>query len=68
MSGASQVIKIQEVVEKSGLGRSTIFARSKLGTFPRQLKLGERSSGWLAHEVEEWISQRVVERDSGKGL
>ena len=67
MSDSSKVLRIQEVMQKTGLARSTLFARVKIAQFPRQIKLGERASGWLASEVEEWIFQRVAERDTGKG-
>ena len=31
--------------------------------FPKQIKLGARAAGWLLTEVEEWIEDRVAERD-----
>lgn len=67
MSGSSHILRIQEVMKKTGLARSTLFARVKILQFPRQIKLGPRASGWLNSEVEDWIDQRTAERDAGKG-
>ena len=46
--------KLPRVIQESGLGRSTIYARVKEGTFPAPLKLGKNASGWLAAEVIQW--------------
>lgn len=42
----------------TGLSRSSIYAAIKQGTFPAQLKLTARSSGWLESEVVEWREMR----------
>lgn len=49
-----RIIRIKEVVSITGLSRSSIYAAIKQGTFPSQLKLSRRSSGWLESEVIEW--------------
>ena len=36
----------------------------KNGTFPRPVSLGGRAVAWVREEIEEWIEQRVAERDS----
>jgi prophage regulatory protein len=35
--------------------------------FPRHLRLGPNSIGWLKSEVEAWLSARAAERDSNPG-
>jgi predicted DNA-binding transcriptional regulator AlpA len=37
----------------------------KKGEFPNQLKLSERSSGWLLEEIYEWLEQKKISRDGG---
>jgi prophage regulatory protein len=36
----------------------------KDGKFPKRLQLGPGRVGWLAHEVEAWITERVNARDN----
>jgi prophage regulatory protein len=53
-----RIIRIRDVIELTGLSRSAIYAAVKAGTFPRQLKLSARSSGWLRNEVVLWVKER----------
>lgn len=53
-----RVIRIRDVIVLTGLSRSAIYAAVKAGTFPRQLKLSARSSGWLRDEVVLWVKER----------
>jgi len=58
------IIRLPQVIQKTGLSRSSIYAAIANGKFPKQIKLTKRSSGWLESEVDSWISSRVAERDS----
>ena len=60
-----QLLRLPEVLIRTGLGRSTIWALIAQGRFPRQVKLSERSSAWVDAEVDAWVAQRVAMRDSG---
>ncbi|WP_084813532.1 helix-turn-helix transcriptional regulator [Desulfogranum japonicum] len=50
-----RILRMDQVLERVGLGKSTIYERIKEGTFPRQIKLGQRAVGWLEHEVDAWL-------------
>ncbi|MDH0057063.1 helix-turn-helix transcriptional regulator [Stutzerimonas stutzeri] len=58
-----KVIRLQQVMEMTGLGRSTIYKYVSESWFPKPIPLGGRSVGWLEGEVAEWIRERVAERD-----
>ena len=58
-----QLLRLPEVVNRTGLGRSTVWALIAQGRFPRQVKLSARSSAWVAAEVDKWAADRVTERD-----
>jgi prophage regulatory protein len=55
----SRIIKLPEVLRKTGLGRSLILKLSGIGEFPRKIKLTAKSIGWLESEVDEWIEERA---------
>ena len=54
-----KIIKRPEVEAITGLSRSSIYAKIDDGTFPKAIKLSERSVGWLEHEVQEWLKNRI---------
>jgi prophage regulatory protein len=52
------LIRIREVISRTGLGRTSIYVMAKKGTFPRPVKLGPRASGWSRAAVNSWIESR----------
>lgn len=65
----TQILRLPAVLQRTGLGRSTLFAKIAAKQFPRQIKLGPRASGWDAEEVDAWIKQckaasRLAEGDA----
>ncbi len=58
-----RLIKLKEVIQKTSLGRSTIYEFMTKGTFPKQVSLGAKSVAWLESEVDDWIMDRIGERD-----
>ena len=52
-------LKIKEVMEKTGCGKTKIYAMIKRDEFPHQYKIGS-ASRWRLDEVEEWIKTRPV--------
>lgn len=55
----NQIIRLPEVIERTALSRSTIYALIKSGNFPQQIQLGLRSVGWVEQEINDWIKSRV---------
>ena len=58
-----KILRIPDVVEVTGLSRTTIWRRVKSGDFPAPVRLGSmatRSIGWREGEVERWIEGRPV--------
>jgi prophage regulatory protein len=63
----STILRLPDVIARTGLSRSTLHLRISQGSFPKQIPLGPRSVGWLADEVDAWIAQRVAQRDQARG-
>ena len=57
----TQILRLTDVRQRTGLGRSTIYARIADGRFPPAIKIGERAVGWLSEDIEAWIRARVAE-------
>ena len=54
-----RVLRRPEVEARTGLSRSTIYARMAEGTFPRPVRLGKQSVGWIESDIDEWLDQRI---------
>jgi prophage regulatory protein len=63
MTEQKRIIKLPEVIRKVGLGKTEIYQRISEGTFPKQVRLGGRSVGWVESEIDDWIEKRISERD-----
>ena len=56
---AITVLRLPVVMARTGLSRSTIYAKIAAGVFPEPINLGARAVGWLADEIEAWLVARV---------
>ena len=69
-----RLIRLPEVLSRTGYGRATIYRKMEDRSFPRSVKLGgpledpnafdSRAIAWIEDEVEQWIESRIDERDS----
>lgn len=53
------LLRIREVRNMTGLTRSALYQLMREGTFPRPVKLTERSVAWIESEVRAWIEARI---------
>ena len=53
-------IRLPELMQIVGLGKTTIYARIKMGEFPRPVKIGGRAVGWVESEIIQWASDRIA--------
>jgi prophage regulatory protein len=56
------IVKLPKVKELTQLSQATIYRLIKNGEFPKQIKLAERSSGWLEQEVFDYLDKRISGR------
>jgi prophage regulatory protein len=54
-----RALRLKQVCQLTGLGRSMIYQMQAEKRFPQRIKLGERAVGWLEREVQEWLVQRI---------
>lgn len=61
---STTILRLPEVKKQTGLSRSGIYQLISLGQFPKQIKLSVRSSGWVESEIQQWIDDRIADRDT----
>jgi len=59
------ILRLAQVKARTGRSRSSIYADIKAGRFITPINIGPRAVGWLAHEVDEWITARITESRGG---
>jgi prophage regulatory protein len=54
----TRLIRLAELLARTGLSRSTLYRLEADGQFPRRVKLGKRSVAWRESQLLEWIESR----------
>jgi prophage regulatory protein len=62
---ARRIVRIAEVMRRTGLRKSRIYTGIAAGEFPKPVAITPRSVGWVESEIDEWIAERIALRDSG---
>ena len=61
------VLRLPDVMAKTGRSRAWIYAKISLGEFPAPIRLGAGAYaiGWVSSEVDSWIAEQIARRDKG---
>lgn len=54
-----RMLRLPEVMRKTGLSRSQIYRLIDMGSFPSQVHLAERTAAWIDAEIEQWLMERI---------
>lgn len=49
-----RILRLNAVLDRTGLSRSTLYRKMQNGTFPRNLQISKRCVGWRESAVEAW--------------
>lgn len=61
----AKILRLPEVIDRTGLCRSSIYQKVIDGQFPKTIKIGgTRSVGWIEAEVSAWIENHSPHRGS----
>ena len=53
-----RLLRIRQVLEKTGLSRSSLYRKLKARDFPEPVSLGDRSVAWVEADLDAWIQSR----------
>ena len=54
------LIRLRQVMARTGMSRSTIYAYIKNGTFPTPISISERCVAWVESDIDGWIDDRIA--------
>ena len=55
----ARIIRLPEVMRRTGLSRSIVYQKMREGKFPKPAKLSKRINGWDAAKVDAWIDETL---------
>jgi prophage regulatory protein len=58
MSEFDKLVRIKELVRLLSISRANVYRSMKLGTFPKSIKLTERTTVWRLSEIDKWVKDR----------
>ena len=58
-----KLLRIDQVVELTGLKPSSIYKQIRVGNFPRSIYIPKRAKAWPESVVQEWIEEVVANEE-----
>lgn len=58
-----KLIRLKQVMDCTGLARSTVYKYMADEQFPKPVKLGGRVVAWVEAEIYAWVLAKIAERD-----
>lgn len=65
IDSSDRIIRLKEVLLKTGLTRSTLYRKVASRTFPRQIAISTRCMGWRQSDLDDWLRNPMVYEQVG---
>ncbi len=60
MLAPDRIVRLNTVLARTGLSRSTIYRKIAEGTFPAQLRISVNGAGWRESDIDRWVANPVA--------
>lgn len=50
-----RILRLNAVLDRTGLSRSTLYRKIQTGSFPRQVRIATRCTGWRESAIQDWM-------------
>lgn len=54
-----RLLQFEEVEKRTGVKKSTAYAKMKKGLFPKPIKISARSVRWVERDIDCWIEEQI---------
>ena len=54
-----RILRLNNVLDRTGLSRATLYRKVENGTFPRQVRIAARCVGWRESAISDWMRNPV---------
>lgn len=62
-SAPIHVLRLAQVIERTGLRKTKIYELQSEGEFPMRVKITAHAVGWIEHEVQAWLAERIAKNN-----
>jgi prophage regulatory protein len=59
IQNSDTVLRLPQVLARTGLSRSVLYGLMRQGAFPRPIKIAKRSVGWLTSQLNDWLEAQI---------
>ena len=57
-----RILRLNAVLDRTGLSRSTLYRKVQTGTFPKQVRIATRCTGWRESAINDWMRNPMFYR------
>jgi prophage regulatory protein len=57
------ILRLTQVIERTGLKKTKIYELQSEGQFPMRVKITAHAVGWIEHEVQAWLAERIAKNN-----
>ncbi|QIG79343.1 helix-turn-helix transcriptional regulator [Stakelama tenebrarum] len=50
-----RILRLEAVLERTGLSRSTMYRKMHDGSFPKSIQISDRCIGWRQSAIDAWM-------------
>ena len=61
MTTMTRLLRLDEVIHRTGLSRSTIYAMMSSGSMPEPVRISRGTVGWIEAEIEDFLLDRIAQ-------
>ena len=54
-----RILRRPQVEARTGLSRSTSYAKISAHSFPKSVRLSVRAAGWIESEIDSWLVAQI---------
>lgn len=54
------IMRVNAVLDRTGLSRSTMYRKMQNGTFPRNIQISTRCAGWRESALDAWLRNPML--------
>lgn len=58
-NGPIRMLRLAQVIDVTGLGKTKIYELQAEGSFPMRVKITAHSVAWIEEEVQAWLARRI---------
>lgn len=56
-----KILRLKQVLDILGICKTSLYNLIESNKFPKQIRITERTVGWLESDIREWIEERKEE-------